>query len=214
MRERLFQTATGLLAWAALSIQLWLMLSSPAFATAGEAVWRYLSYFTILTNLLIAFRTTLSLAPVPGRLRMLAEAAPTRAALLLSISLVAVVYHLLLAHRWSPQGWQLLADILMHTVIPLMVVADWIVFAPKSTLSGKHLPLFLAWPSAYSAYSLVRGHFDGHYPYEFLNPARLGYGPVALNLAGIALGFITGALILIRVSGLLEAGLRRRRQAP
>lgn len=125
------------------------------------------------------------------------ERANIRAALLLAIGLVGIVYHLLLAGSWQPQGWQWVADWLLHTVIPLLVLADWLAFSRKDTLSFRALPFYFAWPLAYSAYILLRAPFDGFYPYPFLDVTALGYPAALLNMVAVAAAFGACATALI-----------------
>lgn len=197
----------AVIAWAGLGIQLGLLLASPAFASPTEALWRFLSYFTVLTNLLVAVTMTVTaVVPRSAAGRFLLRANP-RAAVVLSIGLVGVVYHLLLARNWSPEGWQLVADQIMHTAIPLLVLAEWLVFARKRELAFRFLPYYLAWPIAYTVYAMGRGRVDGHYPYPFLNPPEIGYLQTALNTLAIAAGFSLGAALLILAGRFLSRDL-------
>lgn len=195
--KRPFRALIATLGWAGLSLQLALLLRSGAYADAAHAIWYFLAYFTVLTNLLIAGVMTVSaLAPGTPAGRFV-EGANIRAALLLAIGLVGIVYHLLLTENWQPGRLDLLSDIILHTVIPLLVLADWLLFARKDGLSFRALPFYFAWPLLYSVYIQLRARLDGFYPYPFLDAASLGYPRVALNIIAMGTGFAAGAALLI-----------------
>jgi hypothetical protein len=49
-----------------------------------------------------------------------------------------IVYSLVLPELWNPEGVQKLADLMLHDLVPLLYVACWFVFIPKSGLRWKH----------------------------------------------------------------------------
>ena len=115
------------------------------------------------------------------------------------IAVVSLAYNLLLRHLWHPQGWQWLADELLHDVMPLLFLTYWWLCVPKGTLRLKHLPLWLIYPLVYFAYALLRGHLLGAYAYPFIDVALLGYPQVFVNAGGILLGFVLIALLVIGI---------------
>jgi hypothetical protein len=207
MIERLFRILTALVAWAGLGIQLWILISGNAFDTPALAVWRFFAFFTILTNLVVAVTATFSaVAPgsAPGRF---VAGANARAAVFLYIALVGAVYHLVLADLWAPQGWQLVADQLLHSATPVLAGLGWVLFDRKDGLAFSAIPLFLIYPVAYSLYALIRGGIDGFYPYPFLDVPTLGYFRTIVNTGGLALIFAGGAAALVGI-GKLVAGMK------
>lgn len=210
MPERIVRGLIALAAWGGLSIQLWILLQSPAFASPLEAVWRYLAFFTILTNLMVAVVNTVA-ALVPGSAsgRLLAGA-NTRAGVTLYIATVGVIYHLLLAGLWDPQGWQLIADQLLHTATPVLSVLAWLAFDDKRGLTLRALPQIIVWPLGYTVYALLRGAFDGFYPYPFIDAGQLGYARVLMNIAGLTAGFLLAGGMLILTGRMLAAKPARR----
>lgn len=199
MAERIVRALIALAAWGGLGIQLWILLTGGAFDTPLAAVWRYLAFFTILTNLMVAVvNTVAALTPASASGRLLAGA-NTRVGVTLYIATVGVIYHLLLADLWDPQGWQLIADQLLHTATPVLSVLAWLAFDDKRGLTLKALPQIIVWPLGYTIYALLRGAFDGFYPYPFIDAGTLGYARVLMNVAGLTAGFLLagGALILI-----------------
>lgn len=154
-----------------------------------ETIWALGGYFTILTNLVVA----LHMAAVALRWQIGASQA---AGLLLSILMVGIVYHLLLAGLWAPQGMAWWADQGLHTGTPAAMLMWWLAFAPKA-VGWRDLPLWLIWPLAYCAYALLRGAVTGFWPYPFLNADVLGWGMVAVHLAGMLVGFAAVGAVIV-----------------
>jgi hypothetical protein len=156
--------AAAAVAWFAILLQYYLTITKPG-APFLEATVRYFSFFTILTNILVALALTLPwLSPdsKPGRFFMQPS---VRTAILTYIIIVAVIYHYLLAKLWNPQGWQLVADTIEHVVTPTLYVIDWVLFVPKGTVKWKSAFVWLGYPLVYAVYSLIHGAVTGFYPY-------------------------------------------------
>ncbi len=210
MMERGFRGLIALAAWAGLGIQLWLLLESPDFASPLAAVWRFLAFFTILTNLMVAIVCTVAaLVPDSASGRLLAGA-NTRAGVVVYIVMVGIVYHLLLANLWEPKDWQYVADQLLHTATPVMMALAWLAFDDKRGLTLKALPQIIVYPLGYTIYVLIRGAADGFYPYPFLDVSAHGYARVTLNIAALAAAFLLGAGVMMLIGrGLVGLKLRR-----
>lgn len=212
---RRLSAVTALVAWGALALQLGIVVEKMAAAGDGfgPALWRFLGYFTVLTNLFVAVvASAYALRPDSPM------AAPrVRLAAVVSIVLVGIIYALLLRHVWKPEGWQLVADRLLHQATPLLFLATWALAARAEPETGGlgvsglgigRLGLWdAAWamapPVLYLAYALARGQADGWYAYWFLDPAKLGDGRMALNTILLAAVFLATALIFLGLDRLL-----------
>lgn len=189
----------ALAAFAGLSLQYVIMIGGEGASPLAQT-WRFFGYFTILTNLLVML--------VLGRaaLRPGAEgginAPRVELMTVTSILFVCAVYNILLAPRWSPQGWQLVADILVHQVTPLMFALYWLA-RPRGRLMWRNALFAAIWPIGYAAYGLTRGAFDGFYPYFFMDPMSASWVQIALNLVGLSTAFVMGALVLVYLDGML-----------
>lgn len=210
MIERIFRGLIALAAFGGVGIQLWIFLESPDFASPLLAVWRMLAFFTILTNLMVGIVSAVSaIAPGSASGRLLAGA-NTRAGVVLYIGLVGVIYHLLLAGLWDPQGWQKIADQLLHTATPVMMAIAWIFFDAKNDLTLKALSQIIVYPVAYTVYAMIRGAVDGFYPYPFIDVAELGYARVLMNVAGLTAAFLfAGGLLILTGRALSGIGVRK-----
>jgi hypothetical protein len=177
------------LGWAALALQLVLTLAAIGAqgGTALDGVWRYLGYFTVIANLFAARVLSLALLRPPApRLEFAAVTA---------MILVGVVYSALLRQTWNPQGWQKIADVALHDVMPIIMALFWLL-RPHGGLRAKGIAAALILPLSYCAYALGRGAMDGWYAYGFLDVIKLGAAAVALNCAGISAAFLMLAVAL------------------
>jgi hypothetical protein len=214
MAPRLTRTIAALaavLGWVSLDLQLVAAHLNAAargipFATATV---NYFSYFTILSNILAA--GVLSAFALAGRDavgRFLRRPATATAAMLY-MAVTGLIYVTILRTIWEPQGLDLLADTLLHYVMPAVYVLFWLAFAPKGGLTYRHVVLWLIFPVLYGAYSLVRGAATGFYPYPFVDVAGLGYPAVLHNMALLVGGFAlfgTAVVGLVRAAQNLRAG--------
>ncbi|WP_438299707.1 Pr6Pr family membrane protein [Pseudomonas sp. NMS19W] len=200
LRRRLI-TSVAVLGWAGLGIQLYLIffarLSVGASLLGGLV--SFFSYFTVITNTLVAVVLTCAVTDRESAARRWFLQPWVSSGIAVSIAVVGLAYSILLRHLWHPQGWQFIADELLHDVMPLLFLAYWWVCVPKGTLRLKHLPLWLIYPLVYFAYALLRGHLLGAYAYPFIDVALLGYPQVFVNAGGILAGFVLIALLVIGI---------------
>jgi hypothetical protein len=73
----------------------------------------------------------------------------------------------------------------VHQLIPLVVVVDWLLDPPPFRLTIRQGLLWLSYPAAWIVYILIRGSIVNLYPYPFLNPTNGGYGTVAAYCVAI-----------------------------
>lgn len=126
-----------------------------------------------------------------------------RGAATLYMGITGIVYTLLLsgleAQLQTPIPW---VNTVLHYIFPLVVIIDWLIALPKRTITYGRALLWLIFPLAYLAYSLVRGEVIGWYPYPFLNAEKLGYLQVSITVACVAIGTILLCLALARLTRL------------
>jgi hypothetical protein len=101
---------------------------------------------------------------------------------------------------WNPEGFQKIADIILHDVVPVMYVAYWILFIPKSELRWKDTISWSIYPVVYLAWILMRGAISGRYPYPFVDAGQLGYPQVLLNSAMLLASFLVVGLAVVAVA--------------
>ena len=189
----------ALIGFFGLALQYWLLYAdmSAQGASFFEITWRYFVWFTLLTNTFV----TLVMARAAWKPESLNRLNAPRVELMAvtSIMFVCIVYNLLLAPLWSPQGWQKVADVTVHDVVPIIFAIFWFL-RPHGTLTWRDAAFAALWPLAYAVYGLTRGLFDQFYPYFFMDPTTLSYRQIAVNLVGLVAAFMIGALLLLGIS--------------
>ncbi|EJN30094.1 hypothetical protein PMI35_02223 [Pseudomonas sp. GM78] len=197
--RRRFVAVAAILGWAGLSIQLYLILYSrwSIDASLMGGLLSFFSFFTVLSNTLVATVLTCEWTSRESSLRRWFLQPWVSSAVAVSIAVVGLGYNVLLRHLWHPEGWQWLADELLHDVMPLLFLGYWWWCVPKGTLRLWHIGLWVIYPLVYFAYSLLRGHVLAVYPYPFIDVDKLGYPQVFANAGGLLAGFVLIALIVI-----------------
>jgi len=201
MKNAHLTTSVAMVAWFGVLLQL--VLSLQLAVTNGKSALDglviYLGYFTVLTNLLVAVSLSwplLSPRSAPGRWFQRPGVA---SAIVVSIAIVGLAYHLLLRHIWNPQGLQWLADVTLHYAVPLLCLVHWWFCVPPARMAW-HAPLaWAAWPLAYLVYALLRGAWLQSYPYPFIDVTALGYPQTLLNAAGLLVVFLLLGSVLVAV---------------
>lgn len=208
---RIFVGVISVVGWFALVLQFVIVLTSQAneLLSVPERIIRYFSFFTILTNMIVAVTTSsIAFFPASRPCRLLAK--PTsQAAVATYITIVGLVYSLFLRSVWDPVGWQAVADHLLHDFVPLAYVVYWIAFAPKSDIGWIDALKWLAYPLVYVSYSLTRGAIVDWYPYWFVDVTQLGYRTALTNTGLVLLAFlIVGVFFVIFAKLFSRASIR------
>jgi hypothetical protein len=203
--------AAALLGWFALALRLWLSIrmSTADGQSVITAIWIFLGFFTILTNLLMAIALSANALGMDDRFGRFFRRPGVITAIAANIALVMLTYNLLLQHLWEPKGWILVADLLVHDVMPVLFLLFWWFAVPKDTLRLRQLGGWLSYPLGYLLYALIRGAITRWYPYPFLDVNALGYPRVLLNAGGVAVVFIVMALLLLGLAQLQRRGSKR-----
>ncbi|MCY1262999.1 hypothetical protein PSJE_14890 [Pseudomonas jessenii] len=197
--RRRFVVVAAMLGWAGLSIQMYLIFHSrwTLGASLIGGLVSFFSYFTVLSNTLVATVLTCAVTSRESAARRWFLQPWVSSGIAVSIAVVSLAYNLLLRHLWHPEGWQWLADELLHDVMPLLFLVYWWSCVPKGRLRVGHIGLWVIYPLVYFAYSLLRGHLLAVYPYPFIDVEKLGYPQVFINAGGLLAGFVVIALLVI-----------------
>jgi len=196
--------------WGALGLQLALILEADSdVSVAGQAI-DFLSYFTILANIMAAATLTVAAVGTGGSRLLGFFTLPTvQTGIAVYVTITGLAYLIFLRTVWDPEGWALVADAILHYVSPLFYVGFWFLFVTKGTLRIGDLVGFLGFPVLYVAYSLVRGPIIHWYPYPFLDVGDAGIGHVAVNIAVLSAAFALIGLAYIGIDRVLGGGPRR-----
>lgn len=165
-------------------------------ATPG-GIWNYISFFTILSNLLVAVTlTSVALAPQSGLARLMTRPGVATATALY-ISVTGIVYYFILSKLWVLEGWVKHFDHMLHYIIPPAFVLFWLVWVRKGAIHLHIIPALLGPPLLYGVYTLLRGAVVGWYPYPFVDVTKLGYPHVFINIGGFIFFFALMASVLV-----------------
>ncbi|WP_156969617.1 Pr6Pr family membrane protein [Knoellia subterranea] len=195
---------TATVAWVALVLQLVLVfrgghvLDEIAPAPLGTRLIRFISYFTVLSNLLVAATTTTLAA---GQTRYPTWWKVLRLNAIVCIAVTGVVHWFLLRPLLDLHSADLVADKLLHLVVPALAVIGWLAFGPRGLVDRTHLLPSLAFPIGWLVYTLIRGAIVDWYPYPFLDVNLHGYAGALAACAGVAVLFLAltwGAIALDR----------------
>ncbi|MFL1414890.1 Pr6Pr family membrane protein [Pseudomonas fildesensis] len=200
-----FVAAAALAGWVGLAIQQYLIFYSrwSTGASLLGGLINFFSFFTVLTNTLGVVVLSYALVKRESAAKRFFLAPPVSSAIAVSIVVVGLAYNLLLRHLWQPEGFQFIADELLHDVMPVLFVIYWWRCVPKGSLRLAHIGVWLIYPLLYFAYALLRGDLIGQYQYPFIDVGTLGYPQVFVNAGGILAGFV---LIALTVLGLDKIG--------
>ncbi|SCL32474.1 hypothetical protein GA0070616_4474 [Micromonospora nigra] len=168
-----------------------------------------LPYFTIQSNVAVAlFATHAGWRAWQGRPE---PTSALKGAVTLYITITGVVYHLVLANPASPFAMaqpdrafgEALGNQFLHTIVPLLAVADWVLFDRRGRLRPRYAAWWLAFPLGYLGFALVRGLVVDRYPYPFIDAGELGYDGVAVSAVFFAAAFWLLGLLFVAVDRLL-----------
>lgn len=193
----MFIAPGAVLSWGAVILQLYLIIINRV-TTVPETIIRFFSFYTILTNILVAFHFSLRWLKPNSRAGKFISREKVTTAITVYITVVGATYNMILRQLWSPQGLQLVVDELLHSVIPVLFIIYWFVCVPKGKLAWKDVLSWLSYPLVYFVFIVLRGGLSGFYPYPFLDVVKLGYNKVVLNSAifcGVFL--VLGALFVL-----------------
>lgn len=174
-------------------------------ASLPERLRRLFCYFTIQSNILVAVAVLMILrGQTDSRLfRVL------RLTSLVGITVTGVVAAVALQPSASYTAANLLCDRLLHIGVPVLAIIGWTAFGPRGHARRQDLLPALIWPTLWLAATLALGAVVGWYPYPFIDPSRIGYGPTLLNCAIIAVLFLSVAALAVWVDQRLPSRAAR-----
>jgi hypothetical protein len=155
----------------------------------------FFSFFTILSNLLAVVSLVGSATRGDRAASRTWDLVRGQAMVMMTVTLV--VYARLLADADVSLNDQWV-NVTLHRLFPIVVIADWLLDPPGSSVSLRDSLVWLAFPLLWTGYTLVRGALVGWYPYPFLDPANGGYATVAAYILGILVfGAIVSAIVAL-----------------
>jgi len=160
----------------------------------------FFSFFTNLSNLFAATILLVGCRAVMFKRKSTMTEDITRGTSVVCMAIVGIVFSLLLrdVDLGHLQPW---VNTVMHYIMPVAVVFDWLFWPPKSKLRFIQVGYWLMFPFVYLVYTLIRGAIVGFYPYPFLTPSKVGgYAGVAVYCAAILGVFLACSWLLMTLS--------------
>ena len=186
----------AVIGWFAIITQLYLIIENRVVSVPGTLL-RFFSFFTIDTNILVALCFTFIFLGSKSRLGQFFSKATTITALTVYITIVGIVYNIILRSTWNPEGLVMVADELLHSVIPVLFILFWLFFTPIEGLKWDNAFPWLIFPIIYMTYAIVHGVITKFYPYPFIDVNELGYNKALLNAGAVLLVIFLLSLALI-----------------
>ncbi len=186
----------ALISWATIIAQYILMLDH-RMASITETTIRFFSFFTILTNTLVAAYLAYQAMKSNATSERQLDKPGILTALTVYITIVSLVYQLILRQTWHPEGLNMVVDELLHTILPICTIIYWFAYENKKEVSFSHIPKWLIYPITYLVFILIRGYFSNFYPYPFVDVQHIGLHNVLLNSTALILFFIFISVLFI-----------------
>ena len=175
-------------------------------AAPGYAKGNFFSFFTIQSNVLGVL--ALCLLVVVRREERTPIFDGARSAAVLYMGITGVVFALLLSglqeELQTAIPW---VDFVVHKLMPVVLVADWLVDPPRHRLPRWTAAAWLGFPLAWITYTLVRGASVDWYPYPFVNVDELGYDGVFMRCVVLFVGMALAATAMLGIGNRRVRGL-------
>lgn len=143
-----------------------------------------------------------------------------KGAVVMAITVTFLIYWLLLNNSGFTMGDSTavverdmigtITNHLVHTIVPLMTIFDWVLFDPKGSFKKVDPLLWVAIPLVYYGFALIVAQTgytfrDGssRYPYFFLDSDLIGWGSVLMYVVGLVVAFIILGYIVLGIDRLL-----------
>ena len=195
----MFLAIAVLLSWFAIVLQFDLSLINWQVPLLQMLV-RFFSYFTILTNIMVAVSFSLILFAANSWWGRFFSCAKVFTAITVYIIVVAAIYNVVLRPLGKPQGLNILTNEILHSIIPLITLLYWIFFIRKESLQWGDVWPWLIYPFLYICAILFLGKFSDNYPYPFIDVTKLGYQGVLLNSLGVGAFFTSLSFLMVAMA--------------
>lgn len=167
-----------------------------ATADSGFQKANFFSFFTIQANVLAV--ATFFLLVIVRRAERTPLFDAARSGVVLYMAITGVVFALLLSGlQEEVQTTIPWVDFVVHKLMPIVLVADWLLDPPRHRLPLRTAAAWLGFPFAWLVYTLVRGAYVDWYPYPFVDVDRLGYDGVLLRCVFLLVGMTLAATAML-----------------
>ncbi|MHA2153787.1 MAG: Pr6Pr family membrane protein [Candidatus Hodarchaeales archaeon] len=160
-------------------------------------------YFTMQTNFFVLIWLSFALFYYNNPNVMAKLHSPVKGALTIYISVTFFVFTTILSPLYQPTGFDAFSNIVLHYIIPLIFIFDWIT-TEKVSYQWKYLIIWLIYPITYLFFSQIHGVLTGSYLYPFLNSRDLGFLNFIVNVILLLILFVSLSLLCFLTSKMLK----------
>ena len=157
-------------------------------------------FFTIQSNLIVG-TTSLLLWMDPSRSSTVFKV--FRLIGVVGIAITGIVFHAVLKDLVDLESWALVADNILHTIVPILAIALWLMYGPRRLTSKRIVWLSALFPVCWLVFTLIRGEIVNFYPYPFVDVAALGYVRVLINCVWVSVLYLGVAAAATALDGRL-----------
>ncbi len=112
------------------------------------------------------------------------------------ITITFVFFAILLSPFSRPTGYAAFSNLVVHYIIPIAFIIDWVLTETKVRYEWNHLLYWLIYPICYLAFTLLHDIFTGIYIYFFLDVSAYGIITVLIAFFLVAAGVVIGSLYI------------------
>ncbi len=184
---------------------------------SGELRLSSFRYFTNLSNLLCLFYFLADAVYIlSGRANDGSKnwCVPLKGAAMMGITVTCLVAHIMLGNFTMGASMRV-SILLVHTIVPVMTVLDWLLFDEKGRFNRTSPLLWTIFPLLYFAVVLLLAFSspgDPFYPYPFMDVATQGIVRVLVTVAVMTAFFVALGYLFVLADRLLAKADKRSRQ--
>lgn len=160
-------------------------------------------YYTMQTNLMVTIWFTLAIFWYNKPESLEKIMGPLKGAFTLYITTTFIFFAILLQIFYHPTGWAAFSNIILHYLIPIAFIIDWVLTETKLKYKWNYLLYWTIYPIGYLVFAFIHGTFTSDYLYSFLDISRIG-----ILLYIVSISFLVGVGIAL---GSLYISLNRKR---
>ncbi len=175
---------------------------------ASNNIANTISYFTVLTNLLIAISLSVTLLFPLTKVGHFFSKPIVQASLTSCIIIVCIIYNFALRSLWIQPVPEFIYNNILHVLTPILYLIRWIIYVPKGKLLWSDSIRSLLYPFTYLIYTLIRGGLVNWYPYFFIDLRKLNYLEAGENIFLVLILFLMTGVIMTFIDKIINKSLQ------
>ena len=180
----------------------WLAIILQSLASKNMA--NTFSYFTVLTNLLIAISLSITILLPETKISQFFTKAVVQSSLTSYIIIVCIIYNFAIRSSWIEPVPKVIYNNILHVLTPILYLLRWIIYVPKGKLLWYDSIKSLVYPFTYLIYTLIRGELVNWYPYFFIDLRYISYLEASINILLVITLFILFGSLLISIDKIIH----------